>query len=148
MTDGIPVDIDSAIERAVRRLRFELAEAIAGRDVERFVGTFAPDGVWLVGGHKFAGRDQIRSFVAASWATLSWQSVHFGQDAILSATASEVRSRAHFVEHLVGSDSATYVVGCYDETCVRLQEGWRYAERVADVVYAGPPNLMAPPPRR
>ena len=146
-TDGMVVTVDREIELAVRRLRFELADAIASRDVERFVATFAPEGVWLVGGQRFAGRDRIRDFIAPRWPTQTWQSVLFGQDLIVTATDREVHARAHFVEHLVGSDGILYVVGCYDEICVRLPEGWRYAERTANVLYAGPPDLGALPLR-
>lgn len=128
-------------EAAIRNLVARYADAVNRRDEADWAATWAPDAVWDLAGQVTAGREQV----VALWRTLlsgvPWvvQLVHSGSVAVDGARAT---GRWYFSELQRSADgTAGLIVAVYHDACVLGEDGWCFAKRRFDVLYAGPPDL-------
>ncbi len=136
---------EGLLARELADLRFSLVNALNTRDASAFAGTYAEDGVWEVaGGTASVGRDAIRARLEGVFKRYPWllQTNHDAK--VLSASATEARARVYFSEHGSVEGESRFVMGVYDERCVRRAGAWLYARRTATILYSGPPDLSAP----
>lgn len=113
-------------------------------DVERFVGLFAPDGVWLrPGSQAMKGRAAIRATMESRPAGRVMRHVSGGADAELDSTDSgratvhsqaTIYAGAHEGELPAVLDGPDKVIEYRDEL-IRTPEGWRIALRQTTVVF-------------
>ena len=142
-----PVQVDLETDLAIRQLRFRLADALCHADADAYAATFTPDGVWALRGRRLEGRNAIRELLAQRLGNHAWQMQNYMDSTILSVSETEIRARAYFIEHGEESGLIKYVLGFYDELCVKQPAGWYYAERVANIIYLGSPDLTTRPMR-
>ena len=137
---------DISIDYALRDLRFRQVNAMNTGDTETFANNFLAEGIWeCAGSFSLVGRAAIRE-KADGWRKIFQWLVQINYDAaVLSASETEARARAYFVEYgLRVGGTAQFVFGVYDEVCVWDGGAWRYARRTCYPLYLGPPDLSAP----
>lgn len=140
--------VSPAVIAGVAALRFRLQDALNTKDFAAFADTFAPDGVWeLPGVFTLVGREAIASRIAAMIKSEDWLIQGYQGDAVLSATATRAHARAYFTEYGFRGGAPHFVVGVYDEICVRQGGVWRYAKRTSNLSYRGPADLTGKPAR-
>jgi len=145
---------DEAIDKALRDLRFKHVDALNRRDADTFADNFTPDGVWEVpGSFTTTGRKDIRDRLANVMAPAFTWVIQVNYDStLLSASADAARARVYFTEYCMRTNGeAQFVLGTYHEECVRLDGAWKYARRIAHLIYKGPMDLSGetrffPPP--
>jgi len=126
-------------ERAVLRVLAEYAHALDAHDVETWVDTFTPDGIFdvvVAGGrrlHREEGRAALTRWAQA--APAGGQRRHVLADPIVTLDGDQARVESYWVL-LERDDRARPVVGAFgrsSDRLVRLDGRWRIAERRAEV---------------
>lgn len=137
-----------SVVAAVSALRFRLMDALNTKNFEAFAATFTANGVWEVpGAFSAVGRDAIRGRIEGFIKADDWLTQLYQGDAVLSATSGEAHARAYFTEYGQRAGAPHFVVGVYDEVCVKDRGVWRYAKRTSNLSYRGPADLSAKPTR-
>ena len=138
MTDATLED-----QLAVRELNAAYVDAVMRRDTNAMSSVWAPDGRWFFLGQWIEGREHIMA---------RWQKAMNGFPVVchqitseqISVSGDEARSRVYLVEEVVTTEQKPLkFVGVYNDVCIRLDEGWRYASRRFDLMYQGPGSLKA-----
>jgi uncharacterized protein (TIGR02246 family) len=138
--------VGSAEEAAVRDLVARYTDAVNRRDAKAWAATWADDAEWSLGGSPVQGREAI----VALWQRLMdglpfvVQLVHSG---VVQVDGERATARWYLSElHQSADRKGTLVVGVYHDECARTDEGWRFARRRFDALYAGPPDLSGNAP--
>jgi len=140
-------DIADRVE--IEALRGEYTDAGMMRDYDRFASLFTQDGVWRIPvvDVEFAGRQEIRAGVErlaeGLWDYLV-QTTHPGTIQLEGDTASGRAYVLSFGGMRDGSSHLNYSV--YHDRYRRTPDGWRFAERVDEVVYVDTTPLAGSPP--
>jgi hypothetical protein len=137
------------VEAELRRLRDreEISElmvafgaALDAKDWEAYGNTFVEDGEFTIMDQKRTGREEI---VAGPARDLERYGLlqHFSGNHTISVEGDEARA-GHYVIAVHGPDAANPslhadIGGRYECRCVRTEEGWRFAEVVLTVIWAG-----------
>ncbi|GGP14262.1 nuclear transport factor 2 family protein [Nonomuraea glycinis] len=136
----------------IEALRGELTDAVMMQDYDRVESLFSPDAAmrWPHIGKEFVGRDEIRAGI--EWGQGLWeffvQNVHPGIIRIDGDTAVGRAYIQEFGRMRDGSSHLNYAL--YHDRYQRTGEGWKFTERVYEVIYldptplAGSPLLIAP----
>jgi hypothetical protein len=90
------------------------------------------------------GRDQIRETFRVQVDRSDWifQVVHGTR--VLSVDGDKATARSYIAEHGHREGAGHYMLALYQDECVRQDGVWRFAHRVCDALYYGPPDLSAP----
>lgn len=121
----------------IASLRGELGDAVMTRDYDRVESLFTPTGVlrWPHIDKAFAGRDEIRAGI--EWGQGLWeffvQNSHPGTIR-LDGDVAAGRAYVHeFGRMRDGSSHSNHAV--YHDRYERTPDGWRFAERVYEILY-------------
>jgi uncharacterized protein (TIGR02246 family) len=134
----------------IEALRGEFTDAGMMNDYDRFASLFTPDGVWRIPvvNAEFAGREQIRAGIERLKQDL-WdylvQTTHPGPIQLDGDTASGRDYVLSFGQTRDGRSHLNYSV--YHDRYQRTQDGWKFTERVDEVVYVDTTPLAGSPPQ-
>ncbi|MEV0321515.1 nuclear transport factor 2 family protein [Streptomyces sp. NPDC050658] len=137
-------DLETIVDRfEIEALRGEFTDALMMRDYDRFASLFTEDGVWRIpgGGIEFAGRADIRAGIErlqANWAYFV-QVTHAGTIRVENGRAVGRAYMAELGTFHEGGSHTNYAIyhDCYRST----PEGWRFTERVYEVLYVDTTTL-------
>jgi hypothetical protein len=130
-----------ADELAIRRLVAQYADGVTRNDEDTWIGTWADDGSWTLGGNTSTGHANL----LATWKglmALFETVVQLPQHGLLEFAGEGATGRWLVVElgrTISGSTSASF--GTYCDRYQRLESGWKFSERRFDFIYTGPPDL-------
>ncbi len=114
---------------AIRELVDAYGDAVCQRDADAWVGTWAPDGVWLIRGKTITGHANLR----AAWlsAMAAYQYVSFaGRPGALHVDGDSATLRVQTSEWLVPvAGRARVQLGTYEDRLVNVRGNWLFAER-------------------
>jgi uncharacterized protein (TIGR02246 family) len=132
-------------DRAIRDLVARYCHAIAERDDEAWLDTWAEDAEWVVLGRTLRGRDAILANYRQLVSGVRWV-VQQAADGILEIDGSRGRGRWQVLEFLQWTPGAGgQNVARYHDEYVRGADGrWRFARRELLVTYLGPADLNDP----
>ncbi|HEY9391221.1 MAG TPA: nuclear transport factor 2 family protein [Mycobacteriales bacterium] len=139
MTERKPLnDIQAIADRVeIEALRGEFTDAGMMRDRDRFVSLFTQDGVWRIpdANVEFVGREEIRAGIERLQGFWDYfvQTVHPGMIKLEDDTAVGRSYVSEFGRMRDGSSHLNYSI--YHDRYQRTPEGWRFAERVYEVMY-------------
>jgi uncharacterized protein (TIGR02246 family) len=132
-------------DRAIRNLVARYCHAIAERDDEAWLDTWAEDAEWVVLGRTLRGRDAIFANYEQLVSGVRW-AVQQATNEILEIDGSRARGRWLIFEFLQGAGGGGgQNVARYRDDYVRGPDGrWRFARRELLVTYLGPADLNDP----
>lgn len=122
----------------IEALRGEFTDAGMMNDFDRFASLFTPDAVWRVPAvnAEFAGREEIRAGIERLKTEL-WdylvQTTHSGSISLDGDTATGRSYVLSFGRLLEGDSHLNYSV--YYDRYQRTPDGWKFTERVDEVMY-------------
>ncbi|MEM7217643.1 MAG: nuclear transport factor 2 family protein [Pseudomonadota bacterium] len=124
-------------EHAIRNLANRYADAVNRRDADAWASSWAEDGVWaLPGAEPATGRDAIVALWLGAMGRFEFvaQLVHNGTVAVSGDTAT---ARFYLTEHLqlAGGDAGMFNIGMYQDSLVRRDGQWLFAQRNYSVLY-------------
>lgn len=146
MSDDITRLLD---ERACERLINVYCQLVDHGDAPGIADLFTPKGVWRsTEGVLMDGQDEIRAGFTRRQGVTRRQSRHLCMNVIIDVDGDEATGRCYLVnyrhdsetgmaEHPAPADAPKYV-GEYLDRFVRTADGWRFVERVADMVFIRP----------
>ncbi|MEM9131188.1 MAG: nuclear transport factor 2 family protein [Actinomycetota bacterium] len=141
---GTPIgSTDSSDAIAVRGLVHRYADAVVHRDEAQWKSTWADDAVWDIAGQRLEGPEAIVAFWNGAMDRFAAvvQTVLNGE-AAFDAEAGTGTGRWYIQEHFQRIDGEVgMMLGYYDDTYVRTDEGWRFTGRELSVTYGGNPKL-------
>jgi hypothetical protein len=129
-------------------LRAEFTDAGLMRDYDRFASLFTPDGVWRIPGvADFVSREEIRAGIERLHSIWDYfiQNVHAGITRLEGDTA---RGRTYVSEFGCLRDGGSVLNhSVYHDRYQRISDGWKFRERVYEVLYLDltPLTGSAPP---
>ena len=135
----------------IEALRADSIDAQMMDDYDRYASLFTPDGVWRVPAvnAEFTGREEIRAGITRLkedlWEYLV-QTTHPGTIQLDGDTASGRAYVLTFGRFRGGGSHLNYSV--YHDRYRRTSDGWKFAERVDEVVYLDTSPLAGSPPAR
>jgi uncharacterized protein (TIGR02246 family) len=127
---------------AIRRLLHAYGDAVLARDATAWGDTWTEDGRWELGpGRVIEGRAAIVEHWRTSMANYRHVvQVYLSSTATIDGDAAE--GRAYLIELNVPVDGDRRIlVGWYEDTYRRIDDGWRFAGRSLTRLYAGAPDL-------
>jgi ketosteroid isomerase-like protein len=138
-------------DQGVRALVARSCDAVARADVEAWIACWRDDGIWTLPSRgQVVGRSELRAAFAALSAEfeLCVQEVLSGW---ADVSGDRATARWYLRETQRTVNGGQEVLGCYDDTVVRDEDGWRFARRRFWVLYRGPRELAGevfrrPPP--
>jgi uncharacterized protein (TIGR02246 family) len=134
----------------IEALRGDSIDAQMMDDYDRFASLFTADGVWRIPAvnAEFAGREQIRAGIRRLKEEL-WeyfvQTTHPGTIQLDGDTASGRAYVLSFGRFRDGGSHLNY--SAYHDRYRRTADGWKFAERVDEVVYLDTAPLTGSPPQ-
>lgn len=140
----------AADELAVRSLVARYCDAVTRRDPDAWVGTWAADCTWDLGGGRVTqGREATLALWTSATARYPWVAQLATTGLVEADPADPDRAIGHWyvleLNTLPDGGGALHL-GHYDDTYVRTGEGWQFAERRFAMVYRGPldPGTVTP----
>jgi ketosteroid isomerase-like protein len=145
------MDLQSIANRVeIDALRNEYTDAGFKREWDRFASLFTADGVWRMPhiNAEFVGRDQIRAGVERLQEMWEFfvQNTHPGVIVVDGDTATGRVFVAELGRMLNGSSHRNN--GVYHDRYERTPQGWRFAEREYEVLYADTSPVFGSPLRQ
>jgi ketosteroid isomerase-like protein len=144
-------DVRAIADRVeIEALRGESIDAQMMDDYDRFASLFTPDGVWRVPAvsAEFTGREEIRAGIERLkedlWDYLM-QTTHPGTIQLDGDTASGRAYVLSFGRFRDGGSHLNYSV--YHDRYQRTPDGWKFTERVDEVLYLDTTALAGSVPR-
>jgi len=128
-------------ELAIRNLVARYADAVSQADERAWIGTWASDGSWTLGGTTSEGHDALLQ----TWRGLMGlfeRVVQLPQSGLIELAGDRASGQWQMVE--IGrtkSGSPTVTLGSYRDAYRRTDSGWRFDSRRFDFDYTGPPDL-------
>ena len=125
-------------ELAIRNLLARYADAVARRDADAWVGTWAPDCVWDLGGGRVThGQQETLELWRTSIAKYPWV-VQVPASGLLELVDGEARGTWYVIEfnNLVDGTGVLHV-GHYRDTYTQVDGQWRFATRAFHLMYRG-----------
>jgi uncharacterized protein (TIGR02246 family) len=128
-------------ESAVRQLHARYADAVWRKDVTAFGDCFTQDAEWRIVGMVLRGRDQIVSGFERLMSRYQRVLMQF-QNPILTVGDKSAVGRTYVVEHRAApNERPGMTIGTYFERFVDQGDRWRFAWRLYQLHYIGPPDL-------
>ncbi|MBP2414065.1 ketosteroid isomerase-like protein [Arthrobacter stackebrandtii] len=133
----------------IEALHGEFTDAGMMSDYDRFASLFTGDGVWEIpaAGARMAGRGEIRAGIERLHGLWDYfvQTTHAGTIQLDGDTATGRAYTAEFGLMRDGSPHLNYAI--YHDRYERTPDGWKFAERIYEVLYQdGSPLAGSPPP--
>lgn len=129
---------------AIRDLHARYTDAVWRKDFTAFGECFTTDAEWRIGGLELRGRAQIQQAIETILGNFRRVLITF-QSPILDISAGRVSGRTYIQEQVVRTDgSAKIAIGRYYEHFALEQGRWRFAWRLFQLHYSGPPDLSGP----
>lgn len=145
MGDRPPVDVETYV--ALQRLVHRYADAVVHRDAAQWGDCWADDAVWDLGrGRRVEGRAAIVELWGKAMGGMAAvvQNVVNGDAWHESPASDRAVGRWYINERFRRADGAVGILlAHYDDEYVRTDAGWRFANRVLEIHYQGPPDLTA-----
>ena len=136
--------MSAADRQEIADLVHRYADAVCRHDEAQWAACWADDAVWaLAPGREPEGKEAIVELWKGAMAgfTMAIQMVHNGA---VEVDGDRATGRWYIAEHLLQADGvARRFLAWYDDEYVRTADGWRFARRAAQALYAGPPDLVA-----
>ena len=126
---------------AIRDLHARYTDAVWRKDYEAFGQCFTHAAEWRIGGLELRGRPAIVDAIGTIMANFRRVLITF-QSPILSASDDGLSARTYVQEQVARTDgSANISIGRYYETFAQEDGRWRFAWRLFQLHYTGPPDL-------
>lgn len=117
---------------SIRELTARYNTAIDNGDVDGFVRTFIPDGIfYATAGQQLNGREEIKSFGKV----LGFGCIHMTMDAVIEIDGDRARQTCTMLvarRQKDKQDVSIVTTGRYDDHLVRTPEGWLFESRNGD----------------
>ncbi len=133
----------------IEALRSDSIDAQMMDDYDRYASLFTPDGVWRVPAvnAEFTGREEIRAGIKRLKEDLWEFLVQTSHPGVIQLDGDTASGRAYvlsFGRFREGGSHLNYSV--YHDRYQRTPDGWKFAERVDEVVYLDTSPLTGSPP--
>jgi ketosteroid isomerase-like protein len=127
---------------AIVRLLHAYADAVLARDAAAWGATWTEDGEWRLGPDRvIEGRDAIVDHWRTSIANYrNVVQLYLSNTATIDGDAADGRAYLVELNVPVGADRRI-LVGWYDDTYRRTDDGWRFSSRSLTRLYVGAPDL-------
>jgi uncharacterized protein (TIGR02246 family) len=125
-------------EVAIQQLISRYNEAASAGNLEGAVATYMPDGVWESASHgTLGGRDAIKEGLERITSNLEYVS-QINAPAVITVDGDTATARSAVRESgkLAGRDEGIEVFGFYIDSLIRTAEGWLFARRTFQLVWA------------
>jgi ketosteroid isomerase-like protein len=135
-------DFQSIVDRfEIEALRGEFTDTVMMRDPDRLASLFTEDGVWRIpqSSNSPAGSKRLQG----QWDYFV-QNTHPGTIQLLGDTAVGRAYISELIHLRDGSSHLNYAV--YHDRYQRIEDGWKFAERVYEVRYLDPTPLAGSAP--
>ncbi len=130
-----------AAECGIRQLQARYADAIWRKDAAAVGDCFTLDGEWRIGGSIMRGRAEVVTALEGVFPRFKRILMTF-RTPIVELGDGVASSRTYVSENSVFADGTPFgPVGIYFDRCVREDNVWRFAWRLFQTHYAGPPDL-------
>jgi ketosteroid isomerase-like protein len=134
----------------IEALRGEFTDAGMLRDYDRFASLFTADAVWRIPAVdvEFAGREEIRAGIERLEEGLWNYLVQTTHPGIIELSGDTATGRAYVLSfgHL-RDDHSHLNYSVYHDRYQRTPDGWKFAERVDEVLYLDTTPLTGAPPQ-
>jgi ketosteroid isomerase-like protein len=128
-------------EAAIRQLQARYSDAVWRKDYDAFINLFAEDAEWRITGLVLRGRREIRGFIELAMARFK-RVLITTRTPILEVGNGTASGRTYFTENSLFADGKPYApIGTYYERFVDQGDQWRFAWRLFQTEYSGPPDL-------
>lgn len=143
-------DLRAVADRVeIEALRGEFADAGMMRDYDRFAALFTDDAVWRVPavGAEYAGRDAIRAGIEKLLGQLWDYLVQGTHPGVVRLDGDTATGRAYVLSFGRMGDGGSHLnYSVYHDRYRRTPDGWRFSERVDEVLYVDTSPLAGGPP--
>ena len=136
--------MDQAIAAAIRDLHARYTDAVWRKDFVAFGDCFTRDSEWRIGGLELKGRAMIVESIEAILGNMRRVFITF-QAPVLDLEGGTVSARTMMQEYVARMNGTSNIaIGRYYETFAEEEGRWRFAWRLFERHYTGPPDLSAP----
>jgi uncharacterized protein (TIGR02246 family) len=133
--------MDKLIVEAVRDLHARYTDAVWRKDYPTFGECFAHDAEWRIGGLERRGREQITEAFKKIMSNFRKVLITF-QSPIVDVSGARPSARTYIGEQVARIDgTANISIGRYYEYFILEEDRWRFAWRLFQLHYSGPPDL-------
>jgi uncharacterized protein (TIGR02246 family) len=117
-------------EDAIRRLTSIYSDAVTHLDARCAASIYADDGSIAVAGNEIFGRAQIEVGMRETFSAFALLQI-VAHSGLITVTGDTAQARWSTLELAVrkGADQCNIIFGRYQDSLVRLSEGWRFARR-------------------
>lgn len=129
------------VEAAIRQLHARYADAVWRKDLEAFGDCFTDEAQWRIGGAVVRGRAVIVEHMRGVFLKFRRILVSF-HTPIVTLDTGAVSARTYLTEQSVLADGRAFApIGTYFERFAGEGDRYRFAWRLFQTQYAGPPDL-------
>jgi ketosteroid isomerase-like protein len=133
----------AATECGIRQLQAAYADAVWRKDFDAFADCFAEDCEWRILGMVLCGRAEIKAAIHTRTAKFRRVLMTF-RTPVLDINNGAVSGRTYVTEQNVFLDGRPWMaIGTYYEHFVDHGDRWRFAWRLFQAHYIGPPDLSS-----
>jgi ketosteroid isomerase-like protein len=133
--------VSGSIAEPIRDLHARYTDAVWRKDFMAFGECFTQDSEWRIGGLELRGRVQITQAIETILGNFRRVFITF-QAPILDIANGRVSARTYMQEQVARMDgSANIAIGRYYEIFAEEEGRWRFAWRLFELHYSGPPDL-------
>jgi uncharacterized protein (TIGR02246 family) len=132
-----------ADELAIRQLAAEYIDAVNRYVGEDWIATWADDATWNLMGMEVAGRDAIYELWKGAMSTFEFAFMMLNSGTV-NVDGDSASGRWYVTEHIKpkeGDNNLT--LGVYDDSYVKRDGKWLFADRRYHVLYQGPADYSA-----
>ena len=127
-------------EAAIRQLHAIYTDAVWRKDYDLFAACFTEDCEWRIGGIVLRGRDVIVAHVRNVFPKFQWILMTF-RTPVLQIGDGVATGRTYVTEQSVFQDGTPFApIGTYFERFVEQDGQWKFAWRLFQTNYIGPPD--------
>jgi len=128
-------------EAGIRQLHARYTDAVWRHDYDAFTDCFTQDAQWRISGMVLRGRADIRAAIERILGNFRRVLISFGTPILAVADGTTV-GRTYVTEHCAWKNGNTNIsIGRYYEHFVDQGDRWRFAWRLFQLHYRGPPDL-------
>lgn len=128
-------------EAGIRQLHARYTDAVWRHDYDAFAQCFTENAEWRISGMVLCGRTQIRETIERILGNFRRVLISFGTP-ILAVADGTATGRTYITENCAWKNGSTNIsIGRYYEHFLKDGEGWRFAWRLFQLHYRGPPDL-------
>lgn len=129
------------IDAGIRQLHARYADAVWRKDAQAFAACFAAEGEWRISGLAMKGRAEIAGTIARILGRMHRVLFTYGPP-VLDQVEGQWLGRVLINERVAWADGKTNIsIGRYYERYAEEDGHWRFAWRLFELHYRGPPDL-------